>query len=94
MDSMAPPFRRPMSDWLALRTSPSKPAWAVRSYRPSWSALPLAAHSCNFRRNKDVKIASRTQPAPAGKGWLSSLRTALKWRRCAALFHSSCEHMQ
>ena len=29
---------------------------------------------------------------PAGKGWLSSLRTALKWRSCDALFHSSCRH--
>lgn len=28
MDSMAPPLRRPMSDWLALRTSASKPARA------------------------------------------------------------------
>jgi hypothetical protein len=33
MDSIAPPLRLPSSDWLAWRTSASKPAWGSRGVR-------------------------------------------------------------
>ena len=105
MDSMAPPLRRPMSDWLALRTSASKPAQAegklgelcqrekhANHCKPNPHMQLEAPHPCTHKRS--TASMRERETAPAGKGWLSSLRSALKWRRCAALFHSSCGQMR